>query len=97
MNQSELKQILAGRAKRGKRVRAGPTRLVFVLLLTGWESGTSFANQSQGVVNKKQSANWKQSAKIRITVDSWLKTTLIESHTWIIGQDLSFNASSMLF
>ena len=40
-------------AKRGK-TRASEARLVLVLLLIGWENGTSFANQSHGVGKQSQ-------------------------------------------
>ena len=56
----------AAGAKRGKN-RASEARLVLVLLLIGWESGTNFGNQSQSAVKQNQS-------KREITFDTQLKT-----------------------
>ena len=62
------KQIHVAGAKRGK-TRASKSRLVWVLLLTGRESGARFFNQSQSEVRQNQS-------KTRITFDTQLKTDL---------------------
>ena len=55
---------------RGK-VRASQSQVVSVLLLTGWESGSSFANQSWSVVKQNQSKN-------EINLGTQLKSALME-------------------
>ena len=56
MSQSELewKQPASRHFKRGK-TSASKWQFGLVLLVIGWESGASFANQSQGVVKQNQS------------------------------------------
>ena len=65
------KQIQVTVTKRGKTC-ASKLRLFLALPVIGWESGTSFANQSQCLVKQNQS-------KREITFNTRLKTTLMFS------------------
>ena len=56
--------------KRGK-TRVSESRLVFVLLLIGRESGAKFFSQSQSVAMQNQS-------NCKITLDSQMKTTYVQ-------------------
>ena len=61
------KQIHVTGAKRGK-TRAAKTRLVLVWIPIGWESGASFVNRSQSVMQNQ--------SKREITFDTQLKIAL---------------------
>ena len=66
-NNQSSKQIHVTGTKRGKRVYVcSKPRLIFVLLLIGWESGTRYFSQSQSVAMQNQSYR-------KITVDTQWK------------------------
>ena len=80
------KQTHATGVKRGK-TRASKSRLVWVLLLIGRESGARFFNQSQSEVKQNQT-------KTRINFDTQLKTALIpgtEKKMALVAKDESLS------
>ena len=69
MDQSE-REANACNWRQARENRASEAGLVLVLLLIGWQSGASFANQSQSTVKQNQRERV-------ITFDTQLKTALI--------------------